>query len=127
MLAAKVERPGHETGSDVRNVVQELSQRLTELRDSAPPASARPRVATPTPSLEPARPATEERPQSAELALVRAALEAERQRGAELRGEISDLIAEVALLEEESRRVAQLRADREQWAGRARAFAASVL
>jgi hypothetical protein len=62
-----------------------------------------------------------------DLALVAAAVEAERGRASRLRGEIDQLVAQVAQLEEESRRVAQLRADREHWAAKARSVAQSLL
>jgi hypothetical protein len=127
MLADKLDRAGEETGSGVRGAVQELSKRLSDLRDGAPTTpSARPRVGVGIPGGDATKPeATPAGP--GDLALVKAAIEAERQRGLHLRGEVDELIAEVSRLEEESRKVAQLRAEREQWSGRARTLAAAVL
>ena len=127
MLAEKVERAGGGAGTDVRGVVQELSKRLSDLREAAPaPAPLGARIAL-------SQDAANEPPQAApealqsDLALVKAAIEAERRRAEQLREELKELAAQLGLLEEESRRVAQLRADREQLAARVRTFATAAL
>jgi hypothetical protein len=128
MLAARQDRVAEGAPEDVREAVQELSKRLNDLKETAAaPIGAIGRSEPVSAAEAAATPAEAPDGHQQDLALVAAAVEAERGRASRLRGEIDQLVAQVAQLEEESRRVAQLRADREHWAAKARSVAQSLL